>query len=195
MHLVKKPKHGHKFCASSTNYLMNHECLKQRWKDLKVLAKAKLCSQSTNKRQIVVIPFQNVFFTKWYCNHQVDYNAIGPDTCFTYTSSLNHHHWNLWIGTQVEFLDIYVWLSFFMFRPRQPLSPNNIFAHLSYLFIKLTQDTTIIKHTQKKAALLPFTHLWLVVVAFVFTLTLITKHLHTIKWVNYFHTPFNLHGP
>jgi hypothetical protein len=50
-------------------------------------------------------------------------------------------------------------------------------------------------HEKKKAVLLPFTHLWLVVDAFVFTFTLITKHLHTIKWVNSFHTPLNLHGP
>jgi hypothetical protein len=123
MHLVKKPKHEHKFCASWTNCLMNHRCLKQKWKDLRVLTKAKLCSQSTNKRQIVVISCQNMFFflTKWYCNHQVDDNAIGPYTCFTYTNSLYHHHWNLWIGTQVEFLDIYVqFVSFFMFRPHNP---------------------------------------------------------------------------
>jgi len=43
MHLMKKPKHEHKFCASSTNYLMNHKCFKQKWKDLRVLAKQNLC--------------------------------------------------------------------------------------------------------------------------------------------------------
>jgi len=104
----EKTKTWAQICASWTNYLMNHRCLKLKWKDLRVLTKAKLGSQSTNKRQIVVIPFQNVFFTKWYCNHQVDDNAIGPYTCLTYTGSLYHHHWNLWIGTQVEFLGMLI---------------------------------------------------------------------------------------
>jgi len=99
MHLVKKPKHEHKFCASWTNCLMNHRCLKQKWKDLRALAKAKLCPQSINKWQIVVIPFQNMFFTKWYCNHQIDDDAIRTLYLFhlyqlPLSSSLEFVTWN-----------------------------------------------------------------------------------------------------